>query len=491
MKIKLEVCPKCGSKINEVSSSNNKHFYKCSNAECHFALPEEYTAEHIFLQGYILNSKCIKCGNPLEVSCGSEDLYPRCYHCNPRISEDTDKQILWSNACSFEARKEIENLRKLVNDNYFLPDNYQIIKDNCSNGMQEDIEITSKNATQENIEPISQVLKKCTTQEQKVLEILKSNENKGWSSGEIAKILNISVPQARSIFSSLKNSKKIQMVGFKKVTNKPLLVLYQTVDSPLQKMKVKTKQDGYDTLTGFYQRFKEELPPLRIVKCLVKKQGLEMQPILYEKGLLEGYNIEDLKRICLQKISKKKPTPSIKENFESIKERIINYLKKHPDRGIGCDELQSRLKIHKPSLQNALRTLKLKKLIKIVGYKENSDSIQLTYQVCESPIPEETEIYENCKDIVTISSFYKQYGNQISVNISKAPLILAQKNIKRKFVLVKGRVFTGYNIKDLKQILLPSAEKSAENSSEDNSTFKNIFSSFFKNKKEITEVINF
>ena len=77
--------------------------------------------------------------------------------------------------------------------------------------------------------------------------------------------------------------------------------------------------------------------------------------------------------------------------------------------------------------------------------------------------------------------------------MSKAHVILAQKNIKRKFVLIRGRVLTGYDIKDLKQVFLSSAEKSVENSSEDNSTLKSIFSSFFKNKKreEITEVINF
>ena len=121
MREKPTECPICGSKVSRVLHGvTKKWYYKCSNSNCHFNVSEDYKDEEVALQGTKLTSKCIQCGEHLEVACGPHGLYPRCFNCDCDSKPTLVGNVVvskWANAHSWNAKEEIKKLRKTFEEN--------------------------------------------------------------------------------------------------------------------------------------------------------------------------------------------------------------------------------------------------------------------------------------------------------------------------------------------------------------------------------------
>lgn len=520
MKTKLETCPKCGSKINEVISNSDKNlFYKCSNENCHFTLPTDFTEEDIILQGYILNAKCKKCGEHLEVACGTKDLYPRCYHCNPKISENTDKLTLWSNACHSEALKEIEQLITVINnESYFFSDDYEVINSYHENNNSKQIDLKNEEVTLDIKE--SDLAKK-------ILTIFSKDLNKPYTSLSLAEILEKSSVNVRACLNYLKSMNKIKAVGYQEIGSKPLIIEYQLVESSLEELKTVSKKDGFDSISNFLKSHNIKIEGSKFLK-LIKENNLEMKPILFERGLIKGYRIKEMLNLSISKNKapkRVKINPPQKSDIEKkvilksdeskkpMEAKILDYLEKNNERGISSNELENSLKVYHPSLQNCLRSLRIANKIKFVGIIENSENAETLiplYQIKNNPM-EALSFLNNPEDFSTITNFRKTHkGVRITPN-----LIEALKEHKT-FILVKGKLYIGYSNEILNKFLLEnkrndngeetteknnllqndsiitSLEEEPTKEIESNSLFHGSLFNFFRKKEKLnTETISF
>lgn len=469
MQERIQQCPKCGSLvIKMINSKTNESFYKCSNENCHFRLRTDYEEEDVFLQGKKLKTVCKGCGYPLEIACGPHGLYAKCYHCsidtNPRNGLPR-----WSNARSFNAKAEIKYLIEQYKKDSYI--NYGF-DESTSYYSTEEI----PNETIQDIkEPEHDSTLNLSSSIIGLVKTLEANENLMLSSDELAKIANVNPATTRNYLKQLREIGEVKVVGYRDVGSGPLVILYQSKNSKMEPLKIVTREEGYDTVTNFYKEQKELLSssvtPTSIAQAL-KNAGIQMYPLLTEKGIMRGYSKEQLKSLSsLFKKSNKESEESISiqthlpieiptkkvspKNLSSTQEQILTYLKENIYRGVNAKEISDNLGLPVAKVQHNIYLLKEQGKIKVVGLSHTEESKSgfhgTLVQVISSSLPT-LKITKDLKRFTTLKRFLSTHS-KVKMEAKKALRIVEEANVEEFPVIINKRLFKGYRIQDLKEVL--------------------------------------
>ena len=492
MKERIQQCPRCGSLIIKIiNQKTNESFYKCSNQDCHFRLRINYEEEDIFLQGKKLNTTCKGCGYPLEVACGPNGLYARCYQC----SVDTNPKNglpKWSNARSFNAKAEIKLLReqyiKESQINYGFNENepYYVVEESPE-GIIEDIQ-ESFDDEEEVREQFKEKLNFSFAMRE-LIETLEAHPNTMMSADELAIIAKVQAVTVRNYLKQLREIGEVKIVGYKDNGLGPLLALYQSKNSNLKPLKIFTKEEGYDTVANFYKvhrdLFNPSVTPTSIAQA-IKSSKIEMVPLMTSNGIMRGYPEETLKHLSyLLKDSSKLNEEPLKKEPETVKqlslnlkedttsdledsserkysrdgltiqEKILKYLKENINRGISSKELSSALSIPPSKAQHNIYLLKEQGKIKVVGIDHVKESKSGFYgvlvQVTSSSLPN-LRVTKDLRRFTTLKRFLKT-NSSIRMEAKKALKIVEEANLEEFPVLISKRIFKGYRVEDLRNVL--------------------------------------
>ena len=516
MKDTLKNCPKCGAPLNEcLNTVTQKHFYKCSNKECHFNLRKCYYEEEIYLQGLQLNTTCGGCGKPLEIAEGPFGLYARCFNCTYDLKPtivDGNFVNKWANARSSESQKEINDLiiqfksTREAQKQYGF-DEYEIIETKqVKMNEKSDISITTPELYKLGLN--EKPLADC----EKIVSVLKSNLSKPFFYSEIFELLKDSIKSECAVINHLKtlrNAKIIKIVGFDNIAlSSATRVYYQLQESPLPEAKVYRDDCGYSSISSFFRKEGTFLTTHRTE--VARRLRLMNEPfflIQHDRGFCTGYKIETLKKLYKEVVNDNKEIAepakqkiNIDTNKEGInlREEIIKILKKNLNKGYSSVDISKMYNISLQTASDVMRRLANSKDIKIVEFIPNSKERYIyNYQLNESALPEVK--VSTSKDLISLKDFYNKNRDSLKIkNYDKIKDTLKKANIKDYPFYSNNRVHKGYKKVELEKLLLEKKDKitspiKAKTKENKNSSNKPSFFSrlFHRNKKSNSEIIYF
>ena len=301
------------------------------------------------------------------------------------------------------------------------------------------------------------------------------------------------------------------MIDFKEIDNRPLIILYQLKDSPLEELKTKTREDGYDSVTNFYLAHKSSSVSPALITKIIKKNNLEMQPVLYEKGLIKGYKIADLERLCLKESNEdvvqltlplkqseiRRETRRKRKDSKLTRKRILEVLESDLNKGMSSLEITKKIKDAGTStIQNNLKLLKDQKKIKIVDLTEPkgpSGFCGFMYQSMKSPLPA-IAITKNFNKYGSLKRFYSKY-KKYAIPKEEAEEVIEKANITKVPLMLSGKVFYAYDMDDLKRVLfvkgiptdITTMEPETKSILQERKKAWNKISNFFKKKEKFDQ----
>lgn len=153
----------------------------------------------------------------------------------------------------------------------------------------------------------------------------------------------------------------------------------------------------------------------------------------------------------------KKTTRVSKLRKDSIKSSILNLLRKNLNKGMGANEIGSKL--NKKYIRMNIKYLKQNKLIKVVGYNQNHEgkNFELLYQLPESALPE-LKIYEKSEGYTSVSSFLKERGCSPLTRKAVEASLKRNKVSPVPFNSLKG-ICIGYSVLELEKVLADIIKK--------------------------------
>ena len=190
-----------------------------------------------------------------------------------------------------------QGLRKV----YLISDLLQLVK----NANVEE-KVSSKNMHEESIAT-------------KILNFLNKDIQTPYSFIQISEKLKLNEGSVVGTVKTLRNKGKVKIVD-----NDGAKMLIQVTESPLPELDIKSSEQ-YVSLYNFYRNNTKKLPSIPKYESIIKEAGLESHKIITRRGIGDGYDINELKNLFLNK----KGVAEIVEDAE-IPASSENYLKTVP-----------------------------------------------------------------------------------------------------------------------------------------------------------------
>ena len=513
-------CPICGSKISRITNATtNNSYFRCSNRDCFFVLSEDYTDADFYLQGTPLETRCLKCGEPLRVASGPHGLYPRCFNCDCDTAPfRVDGKIFqkWANARREEARAEVRALEEEFNSKD---------KDDQLYDFEEFIANAEPKA--EETRPKKEKTKKeekITTNIKEILNLLRKNLKEPMTAETISKKANLSIGSVRTSLLSLRSLEEVKIVGSHENLTGNRTLLYQLTESPLAELHVYSKEDGYNSIASFLRENVDKYGSIVRTREVLTAALKNVEPELFQntRGICSGYKISIMEEIMNSKVAKnteisnssytksnnmkKTKVNAESTNKETIRTKIINTMREDLNKPYTTLELMEVVKSSRYNIRSNIRDLKKDRKIKTVGwdYREGyPGSTALSYQLTESPLPR-FKITTDNNSYLTLKQFYKKkLRGKRCISMKKVEQII--KTLPVTPILVNKGTFAGYAVSDLKEAFkeyldLPSPKKArsrvkpvkinttetpVSNPIAGRKSVFSIFSSLFKGKEKV------
>ena len=121
----------------------------------------------------------------------------------------------------------------------------------------------------------------------------------------------------------MRNQGKVKIVG-----NDETRMLFQATESPIPELDLKSDKE-YISLYNFYQNNKNVASSLSKFESKVASVGLPSYKIITRRGIGDGYNIKELKKLFLNKaeIKSEEVTENVEIPVKSLKTAPINHKK--------------------------------------------------------------------------------------------------------------------------------------------------------------------
>lgn len=542
MKNTLTKCPRCGSSlIKYTNKKTNKFFTKCSNKDCHFSLRDNYYEEEIPLQGVKLESKCLGCGQPLEVTCGPLGLYARCYHCNYDLNPQSvngELVVRWANAYPQKTKDEINSLIIQYKKNKEA----QIGFDEEEYSAQLENQESTPKKPHRDLDTENKLyfagftgkaMKDCSL----ILDTFMQDTSLPLSSKDVFEKLSNHINSACSIISylrALRNADFIKIVKYEENLSS-VKIYYQIKSSPLEEIKVYTEDEGYTSISNFFKNSDFYSTSIRTQVARVLRSNNEPTFLVqHERGFYAGYKTKTLEKIIvnleenrnkkddklliqeLKPIEIKKSTiehtyslKEAREHKEKIRQQILEILKKDINTGYTSSKITNILNIEKQLIVDSVRTLKRQKKIKIVGteiHKEQGN-YSFVFQSIDSPLRQ--VIIKTSAGCIALKEFFAKHKKELNEKDYYKVLKKVRENqLKEHLVLIHKRPFIGYKESELERIFKikkvdkASVELKTKKTSKfstqvtgspkkDKNFLSNVFKFFQKKKSENPEIIHF
>ena len=157
--------------------------------------------------------------------------------------------------------------------------------------------MNSKNSSKEEVEKVNVVPTSRNEVRDGIMRILQRDLNKPCTIKELAQELRSNKICVRNIIKTLRDSKKVKIVGWEQKEGYPgaTALSYQLMESSLPKFKVTIDNNAYLTFKQFYNR------KLRGKRCTsIKKaeqiiKNLPVTPLIINQRAYAGYAVSDLK----------------------------------------------------------------------------------------------------------------------------------------------------------------------------------------------------
>ena len=455
-------CPICGEKIVRVTNAVTRNsYFKCSNKECHFVLGENFTEEEFNLQGKALQSTCVGCGNPLTIANGPNGLYARCFKC----SCDTRPTVFngktypkWVNAQRNKTKEEIKSLInsfKCEEDKFYDFEKYIAIEDSQ--------ESTPK--------------KGGATLSEKIKNYLMLDVKKPVGAQELSEKLNERPASIRTTLLFMRSLDILKIVGYKENPLGNHTILYQVEESPLKKLEVYSKEDGYNTISSFLMensnKYGSKYKNRGILAETLEKNNIMPSLFNSRKGICYGYP-ESILRDTMENIitgNSKKHTPAVRNKKEEtastlnskvtpkhsfvkkeMKKEIINILKKDTSKPFTIRQIAEMTGAPVTYIGFIFQDMRKSRTIKIVGWDSNSTKVgpkSVEYQLIKSPLPAMRITTDN-NSYLTIRQFYskKLQGKRV-LSLNRAIEIASK--LPSIPVMINQRAYAGHSMSDLKE----------------------------------------
>lgn len=452
----LDKCPKCGHDVVKLTSKISKAaYYKCTNEDCHFAVPEEYTNEQIDLQRLTLQTVCKGCGKPLEIAVGPKGFYPICYNCNydtkpQRIGNITVNK--YANAYSAKARQEIKAIRKAYEE--------QASKMDVEFGFENITEVKSTPATSNKKESIP-------SSRDTVLCYMRRHLDKPMTIKKIYTALGLSKCCVNDITKKLRADGITKIVGYEETKTGPLTMCFQLKESPLSELETTSDAKSYISLSGFIQYRRKEnqkCVAVSVLQSMVDKLGLKNVFLTVPSGMVKAYKLSDLNKIIKSyyggqdfKQLSFKDTENIvvevkKEKNASNGEAIMNFLNANLDTPFSANSISKHTSIPLGIVRTYMNAWKRKGKIKIVGWEENrgdktSGPKASQIQLMKSPL-EKLTLEKDGNMYYTIQLFWTK---KLKRRLSQNEVIdrIEEAALQTVPVDSNGRIYRGYDYDEL------------------------------------------
>lgn len=445
-------CPICGEKITRVTNAVTKNsYFKCSNEGCHFVLGENYTDAEYYLQGRTLNTVCIKCHKPLTVANGPHGLYAKCFNCDCDVKPTTyngKTYQRWANTHKMGVSEEVESLIKNFNAK-------EVAVEDELYDFETFIASSPKGDTNEKFQSEN-------TNYEKILTYLTSDLSASRTAEDISEALDIKIGTVRTSLLNLRTLELIKIVGF--IPNKAgnHTILYQSVDSPLPKMQVFSKEDGYGSINSFLKdnidKYGSVVRAKEVLLGALKKSNVKPSLFRSTRGIGDGYQTLVMEKLMDQATGrniKKEKVISKKEQPLTIRSRALQILQENPEHAYSSVELAHLLNTTSTSISaSVIKPLMKSKKIKIVGWDYQGNfhwAVPLQYQVSSSPLPK-FKISVDSRLYSTLKQFYrKRIKNRKILSFKKLEQVA--KTIKVVPLLINSRAYPAYSVADLKEAI--------------------------------------
>lgn len=156
-----------------------------------------------------------------------------------------------------------------------------------------------------------------------VLSFLRKNISTPYTIQSISKATNMNENSVSSALKLLREQNKVKIVDSDKTK-----MMFQITDSPLPELDLKSDKE-YISLYNFYQNNKNVASSLSKFKSEVASVGLPSYKIITRRGIGDGYSIEELKKLFLNKteIKSKEVIENADIPVKSLKTAPINHKK--------------------------------------------------------------------------------------------------------------------------------------------------------------------
>ena len=283
-----------------------------------------------------------------------------------------------------------------------------------------------------------------------VVNLLKANLNKKLSARDICEKIEIKYNTVCNYLSQLRVTGVVKIVGYKGCTN-PLEILYAMKESPLPELEIVDNDKKYITVSKFYDKYnklilKSNFKTSMILNKFVENSDIKSYAFLTNQGLRKVYLISDLLQLVKNANAKEKVS-SENMHEDSISTKILSFLNKDIQTPYSFIQISEKLKLNEGSVVCAVKVLRNKGKIKIVG----NDGARMLIQVTESPLPE-LDI-KSSEQYVSLYNFYRNNTKKLP-SIPKYESIIKESGLKSYKIITRRGIGEGYDINELKNLFL-------------------------------------
>lgn len=300
----------------------------------------------------------------------------------------------------------------------------------------------------------------------RIINLMEKFPRKTFDAEGIADMLKINSNGVRIYLASLRQSGTIKIVGCLKNS-----ILYQLKENPMPELRLKTREEGYDSANSFFKNYNYLFEKGMIsteVRRIIEKNNLPSYPMLYKGGICTCYKTSDLMALFDKsskpakkspKMNKKVTKLKISEENISLTKRVELLLKQNITEKFCSKDIADILGVSERSAIYTLKGLKSKGLVKFVDWEPtDKKGVCLSFiQLKKSPLPT-LKVYKKSVRHATISDFLKKY------NVSRQEFSEKTAHLEPIPISVRGVLYRGYAVSDISALFKQEPKRTSKKS---------------------------